>query len=70
MTKSKEKKQVHVISAMMMLYVVCDGRSGPSPQVMQSTGRCGRNRIMSARTIIPKTSKTLGFAHINYNTYI
>lgn len=64
-TKSIDKKN-RCISTMMMLYVVRGGQRGPSPRVMQSTDR--RNRIMSSRTIIiiPKTSKTLGFAHINY----
>lgn len=54
---------------MMMLYVVRGGQRGPSPRVMQSTDRGGRNCIMSSRTIIPKTSKTLRFAHINYDIY-
>lgn len=50
-TKSKDKKiQVHLGDD-----DVCrplGGQRGPSPRVMQSTDRRGRNRIMSSRTIL------------------
>lgn len=68
-TKSKDKKTGASRRWWCCIYVVRGGRRGPSPRVMQSTDRCGQNCIMRSSTIIPKTSKTLGFAHINYDIY-